>query len=118
MKSAEMPGMSDEQIQLSLADAEKQLFTLRFQSATDRLETPSEIRKTKKDIARIKGEQRRRELVALAATPADALPNMVADLHAKAGGRGKRRVMRSINRLEQLRSRVTPTVQALPAKGK
>ena len=32
----------------------KNLFHLRFQSATDRLETPSEIVKAKKDVARIK----------------------------------------------------------------
>ena len=37
--------MSDEQLDLTLKDTIKNLFHLRFQSATDRLETPSEIRK-------------------------------------------------------------------------
>jgi large subunit ribosomal protein L29 len=37
---------------------------LRFQSATERLETPSQIRKAKRDIARIKTIQRERELAA------------------------------------------------------
>jgi large subunit ribosomal protein L29 len=46
-------GSSDEQLSLTLSELEKNLFHLRFQSATDRLETPSEIRKAKKDIARI-----------------------------------------------------------------
>ena len=54
--------MSDEQLNLTLRDVEKNLFQLRFQSATDRLETPSEIRKARRDIARIKTVQRQREL--------------------------------------------------------
>ena len=54
--------MSDEQLGLSLLDLEKNLFHLRFQSATDRLETPSEIRKAKREIARVKTVQREREL--------------------------------------------------------
>jgi large subunit ribosomal protein L29 len=61
-KIAEYRGMTDEQIGLSLTELEKNLFHLRFQSATDRLETPGEIRKTKREIARIKTLQRQREL--------------------------------------------------------
>ena len=53
MKTSEYRQMSDEQLDLSLREVVKNLFHLRFQSATDRLETPSEIRKAKKDIARI-----------------------------------------------------------------
>jgi large subunit ribosomal protein L29 len=64
MKPAEYRGMSDEQIQLSLRDELKNLFHLRFQSATERLETPSEIRKAKREIARIKTILRERELAA------------------------------------------------------
>ena len=52
-KLAEYRGESDEQLQLNLRDLEKNLFHLRFQSATDRLETPSEMRKARRDIARI-----------------------------------------------------------------
>jgi len=62
MKTAEYRGMSDEQLSLSLKDLVKNLFHLRFQSATERLETPSEIRKAKRQIARIKTIQREREL--------------------------------------------------------
>ena len=52
-KLAEYRGANAEQLQLSLRELEKNLFHLRFQSATDRLETPSEMRKAKRDIARI-----------------------------------------------------------------
>jgi large subunit ribosomal protein L29 len=61
MKTSEYRGMSDEQLSLSLKDLVKNLFHLRFQSATERLETPSEIRKAKREIARIKTIQRERE---------------------------------------------------------
>jgi large subunit ribosomal protein L29 len=64
MKPAEYRGMSDEQLALSLKDLVKNLFHLRFQSATERLETPSEIRKAKREIARIKTIQRERQLAA------------------------------------------------------
>ena len=63
MKSVDYKGMGDEQLELSLKDLVKNLFHLRFQSATDRLETPSEIRKAKKEIARIKTFQRQRVLL-------------------------------------------------------
>jgi large subunit ribosomal protein L29 len=59
-KLNEYRGASDEQLALSLKELEKNLFHLRFQSATDRLETPSEIRKVKRDIARILTIQRER----------------------------------------------------------
>lgn len=62
MKPAECRAMSDEQLNLTLKDTVKHLFQLRFQSATERLETPSEIRKAKQEIARIKTIQREREL--------------------------------------------------------
>jgi large subunit ribosomal protein L29 len=56
--------MSGEQLALTLKDVTKNLFHLRFQSATERLETPSEIRKAKREIARIKTIIRERELAA------------------------------------------------------
>ena len=61
-KPAEYRQMSDEQLRLALNDVVKNLFHVRFQSATDRLETPSEIRKAKRDIARILTIQRARQL--------------------------------------------------------
>ena len=72
VKPAEYRGMSDEQLALSLKDVVKNLFHLRFQSATDRLETPSEIRKAKQEIARIQTIQRERQLAAQKAKPSPA----------------------------------------------
>ena len=54
MKSEDLRQMSDEQLDLTLKETVKNLFHLRFQSATDRLETPSEINKAKREVARIK----------------------------------------------------------------
>ena len=67
MKPAEYRGMSDEQLDLSRKDVVKNIFHLRFQSATERLETPSQIKKAKRQIARIKTIQRQRELAQQAA---------------------------------------------------
>jgi large subunit ribosomal protein L29 len=68
MKTAEYRGMSDEQLELSLREVVKNLFHLRFQSATDRLETPSELRKAKREVARICTIQRERQLLAAKAS--------------------------------------------------
>jgi len=62
MKSSDYRQMSDEQLDLSLKDVVKNLFHLRFQSATDRLETPSEITKAKREVARIRTIIRERKL--------------------------------------------------------
>jgi large subunit ribosomal protein L29 len=64
MKPAGYREMSDEQLGLALKEVVKNLFHLRFQSATERLETPSEIRKAKQEVARIKTIQRERQLEA------------------------------------------------------
>lgn len=63
-KPAELRGMSEEQLNLTLQDELKNLFHLRFQSATDRLETPSEMKKAKQTVARIRTVQRERQLAA------------------------------------------------------
>jgi len=64
MKTAEYRGMGDEQLALSLKETVKNLFHLRFQSATERLETPSEIKKAKREVARIKTIIRERQRAA------------------------------------------------------
>jgi large subunit ribosomal protein L29 len=70
MKSDEYRQMDDEQLGLSLAEMTKNLFHLRFQSATDRLETPSEIQKAKREVARIKTIIHERERAKTGAVPA------------------------------------------------
>jgi large subunit ribosomal protein L29 len=62
MKAEELRGMTDDDLAAALRDTQKTLFDLRFQSATDRLETPSMMKKARRDIARIKTVQRQREL--------------------------------------------------------
>jgi large subunit ribosomal protein L29 len=64
MKPAEFREMSTEQLDLQLKEVVKNLFHLRLQSATERLETPSEIKKAKKDVARIMTIRRERQLAA------------------------------------------------------
>ena len=62
MKAKELREMSDDQLTLTLKETTKNLFHLRFQSATERLETPSELKKAKRDVARILTVQRQRTL--------------------------------------------------------
>jgi large subunit ribosomal protein L29 len=49
-------------LQATAHEAAHTLFRLRFQSQSERLNTPSEIRKNRRLIARIKTIQRQREL--------------------------------------------------------
>jgi large subunit ribosomal protein L29 len=61
-KPAALREQSDEQLELMLRDTQQNLFRLRLQSETERLEAPSEIIKAKREIARIKTLLRLREL--------------------------------------------------------
>ena len=103
IKTEDLRGMSDEQLGLTLKDTEKHLFQLRFQSATDRLETPSEIRKAKRDIARIKTVQRERELVKLRDLATEQLATRITALEKKVadGVPGKRTAFRQARRLKR-----------------
>lgn len=67
MKMAELSGLNDAQLDDTLRDVNQRLFRLRLQAATERLEAPSEMRKLRKDIARIKTMQRAREIKAATA---------------------------------------------------
>jgi large subunit ribosomal protein L29 len=49
-----------------LAEKQKHLFDLRSQAVTEKLEDPSQLKKTRKEIARIKTVLRQRELEAAA----------------------------------------------------
>jgi len=132
MNSSELHGMSDDVLALTLSDTEKSIFNLRFLASTDKKNTSSEVKKSKKDIARIKSEQRRRELIKMAAQPDAALDAAIAAASAKveAAAPGKRRALRTYQRLTviqtvraiKLASTPTPaTAAAIPAttgKGK
>jgi len=58
----ELREMSDEQLALSLKEAAESLFRLRLQAQTERLDAPSELRRFRRTIARIKTLQSEREL--------------------------------------------------------
>jgi large subunit ribosomal protein L29 len=60
MKINELREMSDEQIALTLKEAAETLFKLRIQAQTERLDTPSELRKQRRLIARLKTLQTER----------------------------------------------------------
>jgi len=60
--AAELRDMSDEQLQLTLKETADNLFHLRIQAQTERLDAPSEIRRHRRTIARIKTLQREREV--------------------------------------------------------
>lgn len=62
--NTELREMSDEQLIATSTEASQTLFRLRFQSQSERLNTPSEIRKNRRLIARIKTIQREREIAA------------------------------------------------------
>ncbi len=66
MKPAELHAMNEEQLALTLKDTIKNLFHLRVQSSTERLETPSEIKKARREVARIKTILHQRRLAAAA----------------------------------------------------
>jgi len=62
MKPTELRSMSDEQLDVTLKDTVKTLFQLRIKAETDRLESKNELKKARRDIARIKTIVRLREL--------------------------------------------------------
>ena len=63
MKAKELRDMSDEQLQLTLKESCDNLFRLRMQAQTERLDAPSELRRHRRLIARIQTVQRERQLV-------------------------------------------------------
>lgn len=63
-KANEIREMSDEQLEFSLKEAQDQWFRLRVQSTTEKLDVPSNIQKTRREIARIKTVLRERALAA------------------------------------------------------
>lgn len=68
-KPAALREMDDQQLELSLKETQENLFRLRLQSETERLEAPSEIVKAKREIARIKTILREREIQREKAAP-------------------------------------------------
>ncbi|MEX0793744.1 MAG: 50S ribosomal protein L29 [Pirellulaceae bacterium] len=60
MKASELRELSDEQLQVTLKDASESLFRLRMQAQTERLDAPTELKRIRTLIARIKTIQTQR----------------------------------------------------------
>lgn len=61
MKAAEVHKLSLEEIDIELNKLRKHLYDLKSQSVTQKLEDPSQISKTRKDIARLLTEQKAKQ---------------------------------------------------------
>ncbi len=53
MRSRELRGLSDDELDQKMAETRQELFNLRFQSATGALENSARLRLAKREIARI-----------------------------------------------------------------
>jgi large subunit ribosomal protein L29 len=62
MKMKEIQEKQGDQLDAELLEKQKHLFDLRSQAVTEKLEDPSQLGKTKKDIARIKTAMRQRQI--------------------------------------------------------
>jgi large subunit ribosomal protein L29 len=60
--ASEIREMNDEQLQFAMNEAKQELFRLRFQASTEKLDAPSNLRKLRREIARIRTIQKEREL--------------------------------------------------------
>jgi large subunit ribosomal protein L29 len=70
-KAKECREMSDDQLAFSLEAAKTELFKLRVQAATEKLDAPSNLRKLRREVARIKTIQRERELTSQSNTTSE-----------------------------------------------
>ena len=64
MKSEEVKKMSDDQLAETVKQLRTQLFELKVQAVTEKLENPRRFGQIRKDVARVKTEQRAREMAA------------------------------------------------------
>ncbi|MCC5997108.1 MAG: 50S ribosomal protein L29 [Oceanicaulis sp.] len=62
LKGEDVRALSDDQLQESLLKLKKEQFNLRFQQATGQLENTARFLQIRRDIARIKTDQKRRAL--------------------------------------------------------
>lgn len=62
-KASELREMNQEQLLFALKQVQKDLFDLRFQAATEKLDAPSRMKQFRREIARIKTLIREKELI-------------------------------------------------------
>jgi len=58
MKAEEIRGLSEKEREEKIVDFSQEIFNLRFQLATGKIENPSRLRGLRRDIARLKTVQR------------------------------------------------------------
>ena len=61
-KASDLREMSVDQLEFSLKEARDSLFQLKFQASTEKLDAPSNLRKARRQIARIHTVIREREI--------------------------------------------------------
>ncbi len=64
MSAAEIKSMSDEEIDVELVRLRRRIYDLRCQTVTEKIEDPSQFKKTKREVARLLTEQCARETAA------------------------------------------------------
>jgi len=64
MRIGEMRGLSTEELRRELDKRVRDVFNLRFRAQTQKLDDPSEMKKARRDVARMKTILRERELEA------------------------------------------------------
>lgn len=62
MKASELREMSDDQLEHELRETQRNLFRLRFQAATERLDAPTNLQHLRRTIARINTILRERQI--------------------------------------------------------
>jgi len=62
MRPSEIRELTEEELEQKESELKRKLFNLRFQRSTGELDNTAEIKRTKKDIARVKTIKREREL--------------------------------------------------------
>ena len=82
-KPAELRDQTEEQLEMLLREVQTNLFRLRLQSETERLEAPSEIVKAKREVARIKTILREMEIKRERSLAASAPPSAAAAAAAR-----------------------------------
>ncbi len=61
MRPSEIREMTEQELEEKVGELKEKLFNLRFQKSTGELDNTAELKKTKRDVARVKTIQRERE---------------------------------------------------------
>ena len=63
MRARDLRNLSDEELAKKLGEGRHELFKIRFQAATGSLESPAQLRRARREIARILTVQNERKVV-------------------------------------------------------